>query len=194
MPLLVLDHLGPLFSLWMRARGEELNTWMILAQLHTHPLATASHVVNSVSVVSGKPGRQGNTGHLWVRGHQPRSPIYLPSSHVHFSHSRGWMTVLVTPPCLLPSRKAPMGCTASDQGAEWGQMGTGEVKSQVRMSGHTTCCRTELGRASEDPPGGTHCGCAAEPVPPREKWVHVEPTEQATGRAVWLSPWDTKTP
>lgn len=26
---------------------------------------------------------------LQVRGHQPCSPIHLPSSHVHFSHSRG---------------------------------------------------------------------------------------------------------
>lgn len=37
--------------------------WMILAQLCIHPLATASHVVNSMSVGSVKPGRQGNTDH-----------------------------------------------------------------------------------------------------------------------------------
>ena len=37
--------------------------WMILAQLCIHPLATASHVVNSMSMGSVKPSRQGNADH-----------------------------------------------------------------------------------------------------------------------------------
>lgn len=160
-----------------------------------HTSSGHSKSYGQLSVRGVREARQaGEHWPLQVRGHQPCSPIHLPSSHVHFSHSRGWMIVLVTLPCPLPSRKAPMGCTVSDQGAEWGQMGTGEVKSQVRMSGHITCCRTELGRASEDPPGGTHRRCTAGPVPPPGKRVHVEPPEQATGPAVWLSPWDTKIP
>ena len=136
----------------------------------------------------GSPAGRGTLTDVgeWSPAMFPHPPSFKPCPH---PPQQG---VLVTPPCPLPSRKAPMGCTISDQGAEWGQTGTGEVKSQVRMSGHTMCCRTELGWASEDPPGGTHYGCTAGPVPPPKKWVHVEPPEPATGPAVWLSPWDTE--
>lgn len=53
------------------------------------------------------------------------------------------MIMLVTLPLPAAQQKAPMDAqyqTKEQNGDRWDR----EVKSQVRMSGHITCCRTEL--------------------------------------------------
>lgn len=74
-----------------------------------------------------------------------------------------------------------------------GQMGTGEVKSQVRMSGHITAAGLNWAGASEDPPEGPTADVQLVLSHTPGSGSTWSP-EQATGPAVWLSPWDTKIP